>query len=388
MIDGFRGVFLIFMLIIHANEILKTTFGKLNHHYFGWVEDAQGFVFMSGLVVGLVYGGRYLRHGYEMMQKAIWARIRTIYSHQVFLILLFLIIALIYVQFGATPPNVLRGYEKEPIIFPILSAFLVTGSAHMGILPMYIFFMMITPFALRLLNTQRYMIYSVLVIGAWAIAQTRVSDQLITVLEQRFADVGHQINLGIFFNVLGWQSLFFGGLLIGFLMASQRLNTNFLQREEMRVVFFLCVGLFFFFGIYDRIVFDDWFGRAFSEMIKTETDRGNFSTIYPITFLIDLLIVVWLMGPGLGDKNYMIRGTAQLIQKVVTIRPLVFLGQHSLHVFSAHILIVYLLATLYQDKPPNELIGIFLIMLCVGGLYLVAWLHAKSVERDKATKTA
>ena len=258
----------------------------------------------------------------------------------------------------------------------------------MGILPMYIFFMMITPFALRLLNTQRYMIYSVLVIGAWAIAQTRVSDQLITVLEQRFADVGHQINLGIFFNVLGWQSLFFGGLLIGFLMASQRLNTNFLQREEMRVVFFLCVGLFFFFGIYDRIVFDDWFGRAFSEMIKTETDRGNFSTIYPITFLIDLLIVVWLMGPGLGDKNYMIRGTAQLIQKVVTIRPLVFLGQHSLHVFSAHILIVYLLATLYQDKPPNELIGIFLIMLCVGGLYLVAWLHAKSVERDKATKTA
>ena len=132
----------------------------------------------------------------------------------------------------------------------------------------------------------------------------------------------------------------------------------------------------------------DRLGMAFSEMIKAETDRGNFSTIYPITFLVDLFIVVWLLGPGLGDKNPMIRGTAQLIQKVVTIRSLVFLGQHSLHVFSAHIIIVYLIAALYQSKPPNELIGTFLIMLCVGGLYLAAWLHAKSVKREKATKTA
>lgn len=387
-IDGFRGIFLVFMVIIHANDILKTTFGKLNHHYFGWVEDAQGFVFMSGLVVGLVYGGRYLRHGYDVMRKAIWARIRTIYSHQIFLILLFLAIALVYMQLGETPPNVLRPYEREPVLFPALSALLVTGSVHMGILPMYIFFMMVTPFALRLLNAQRYMTYAILVVGAWAIAQTRITDELVTVLEQAFSDAGHRLGLGIFFNVLGWQSLFFGGLLIGFLMASKRLNTDFLQRDEMRTVFFICVGLFLFFGIYDRIVFDDWFGSAFSEMIKTETDRGNFSTIYPITFLVDLLIVVWLLGPGLVDRNSVVRGAAQLLQRVVTIRPLVFLGQHSLHVFSAHILIVYLLSAFFQDGPPGQIVGTLLILLCVAGLYLAAWLHAKSVEREKAAKAA
>lgn len=387
-IDGFRGVFLVFMMIIHANDVLRTTFGKLNHHYFGWVEDAQGFVFMSGLVVGLVYGGRYLRHGYEVMHKAIWARIRTIYSHQVFLILLFLAVTLGYAQLVASPPEMLLPYEHEPVMFPILSALLVTGSLHMGILPMYIFFMMVTPFALRLLNAQRYMIYAVLVVGAWAIAQTRVSDQLVTALEQIFADAGHRIGLGIFFNVLGWQSLFFGGLMIGFLMASKRLETDFLHREEMRTVFFLCVGLFFFFGIYDRIVFDNWFGTGFSEVIKAETDRGNFSVIYPVTFLIDLVIIVWLLGPGLGDSNRLIRGTAQFLQKVVTIRPLVFLGQHSLHVFSAHILIVYFLGSIFQDEPPSELIGILLIFLCVCGLYVAAWGHAKLVERERASKAA
>lgn len=34
-IDGFRGFFLFFMMIVHANMLLKAVAGKLNHHYFG-----------------------------------------------------------------------------------------------------------------------------------------------------------------------------------------------------------------------------------------------------------------------------------------------------------------------------------------------------------------
>ncbi|MGL6043624.1 MAG: OpgC domain-containing protein, partial [Sandaracinobacteroides sp.] len=65
LLDGFRGFFLLFMTIIHANEILDTVAGKLNHHYFGWVEDAQGFVFISGFVVALVYGRALDRKGFQ-----------------------------------------------------------------------------------------------------------------------------------------------------------------------------------------------------------------------------------------------------------------------------------------------------------------------------------
>lgn len=387
-IDGFRGCFLTFMVVIHANEILKTTIGKLNHHYFGWVEDAQGFVFMSGLVVGLVYGGRYLRHGYGAVRKAIRARIRTIYSHQFFLILLFLAVTLVFVQLGYTPPDIFHAYADEPVIFPVFSALLVTGSMHMGILPMYIFFLMATPFALRLLNNQQYMIYAALVAACWAIAQTRVTDHLVTVAENLLVQSGHQISLGIFFNILGWQALFFSGLLVGFLMAAKRLKLDFLHRDEMRTVFYICVGLFFFYGIYDRIVFDDWFGADFSRMIKAETDRGNFSVIYPLTYLIDLLIIVWLLGPGLTDQNRLIRSVARLLYRFVSLRPLVFLGQHSLHVFSAHIVIVYVLAAVYQDGPPGELFGTVLIFASVAMLYLAAWLHAVSSARGKSSTVA
>ena len=154
-IDGFRGVFLVFMLVIHANGPLNTVLGKLNHHYFGWVEDAQGFVFMSGLVIGLVYGGRYLSKNYHVMHKAIWARIRTIYSHQIALILIFLLSAIAFKIFAVSVPTVLEPYTSQPLLFTTFAALLVTGSKHMGILPMYIFFMMATPFALKLIKQEQ-----------------------------------------------------------------------------------------------------------------------------------------------------------------------------------------------------------------------------------------
>lgn len=381
-IDGFRGIFLVFMMIVHANDVLKTTFGKLNHHYFGWVEDAQGFVFMSGLVVGLVYGKRFLRLGFDAMSGAIWGRIKTIYSHQIGLIVL-LLIATLACSMIADVPSVLRPYDTHPVAFPALSALMVTGSMHMGILPMYIFFMMATPYALRLLHQRRYLTYTAIVATLWLIAQTRLPDALVSGAEGLAG-----IKLGIFFNVLGWQVLFFGGLFAGFLMAAERLNLEFLETPEMRRVFLLCVALFFLLGIYDRIVFDDWFGAAFSEAILSEADRGNFSTIYLFAFAVDLLAIVWLLGPGRQDRSPLISGTARAIGKAVTFRPLVFLGQHSLHVFSAHIVIVYALAIAFEDAPPSEAVGASLIVLSIALLYLVAWGHARATSRRKTPAQA
>ncbi|MBG6201143.1 hypothetical protein IWQ48_002272 [Labrenzia sp. EL_13] len=385
-IDGFRGFFLFFMMIIHANSILHTTFGKLNHHYFGWVEDAQGFVFMSGLVVGLVYGGRMLRHNASVMRAGIWDRIKTIYSYQLGLILIFLTAAILISHSTLDLPSILNPYAGHPILFSLLSASLVTGSTHMGILPMYIFFMIVTPFALTLLRDRKYFIYLTLIAAVWALAQTRISDVLVESLEIELLDLGYEIRLGIFFNILGWQCLFFGGLFLGFLMASKRLNTDFLFGPEMRVVFKICLALALFYGVYDRIIFDFWFGVDFSNSILSETDRGNFSVIYVATYAIDFFIVVWLLGPGEKDGNPLFRLASKLLYTLTTFKPLVFLGQHSLQVFSAHILIVYVMSAVFEGNPPSELVGILLIALSLVALYGVAWFHAVVLARRKQLK--
>ena len=379
-IDGFRGFFLVFMMIIHSDAYLKTLVGRLNHHSFGWVEDAQGFVFMSGLVVGLVYGGRYIRHGYDVMRRAIWARIKTIYSHQFALILLFLAAAFIAARFSILPRE-LETYVHEPVALPVLSAFLVTGSMHMGILPMYIFFLAATPFAFKLLKEENYLAYVAIVALFWIFAQTRLPDFFVEAMETNMSGAGHKLNLGIYFNIFGWQLLFFGGLAIGYLMAAKKFNAQILWSQDAYRAFLVCVGIFLVLGFFDRIVFNSWFGNDFTQRILNETDRGNLSIIYVIAFAADLYIVAWLVGPGMTATQKFWRVVAQSLVKVVSLRPLVFLGQHSLHVFSAHIILVYIVATVFQDGPPSALVANILVLLSPLPLFLVAWLHALSVKK-------
>lgn len=385
-IDGFRGFFLVFMMIIHSDTYLKTTLGKLNHHYFGWVEDAQGFVFMSGLVVGLVYGGRYIRHGYKTMHSAIWKRIKTIYSHQLGLVTLFVLVAIIMSQYGLSP-KAFDSYAASPFVFPALSALLVTGSMHMGILPMYIFFLAGTPFALKLLKNESYMTFIAISVSLWMFAQTQLPDLVVRTLEVQLDDAGQKVSLGIFFNIFGWQALFFCGLAVGYLMAAKKFSAQFLWSQDAYKAFLVCVAAFLLLGVFDRIVFDKWFGIEFSTSILGETDRGNFSMIYMIAFVADLYIVAWLLGPGISAPQRLWRIIAQFLIKVMSLRPLVFLGQHSLHVFSAHIVLIYIISVVFEKGPPSALTGNLLILLVPLPLFLVAWLHALSIKNALAKQT-
>ena len=52
LIDGMRGYFLVFMLINHLVFAGGFWLVEINHRQFAFVEDAQGFVFLSGLLIG------------------------------------------------------------------------------------------------------------------------------------------------------------------------------------------------------------------------------------------------------------------------------------------------------------------------------------------------
>ncbi len=386
-LDGFRGFFLLFMGIIHANEIFHGILGKLNHHYFGWVEDAQGFVFISGFVVGLVYGGRYLKKNYGSMFRAVYRRVRTIYSHQAGLILIFLAAALLIGSVGGNL-GLLRQYWNAPFEFTVASLLLMANSLHMGILPMYIWYMLITPFVLAGLRHG----YGPLILGvailAWFFAQTGLMETGTGALEDALAARGHPVNLGIFFNILGWQVLFFGGLWLGFKQAAGTLDLSFLKDRAYFWLFLVGMAAMIGFGLLDRVVYDRWISPEFSTAFLEQTNRPNFSVIYPITFALDLFLVTWLLvaGPTCGVR--IIALLAALVEWIFTRRFLVFLGQHSLHVFSFHILLVYVLAALFLGRDLPALVD-NLMLIGVGlSLYLPAWVHARMLARDKARAQA
>jgi len=56
LLDGLRGYFLLFMLLNHLWFEGGNPIALVNHNQLGFVEDAQGVILISGLIVGLYYG--------------------------------------------------------------------------------------------------------------------------------------------------------------------------------------------------------------------------------------------------------------------------------------------------------------------------------------------
>ncbi len=381
-IDGFRGFFLLFMMIVHLNEVLDTILGKLNHHYLGWVEDAQGFVFISGVVVGLVYGGLLLRRSAEAMTSAIRARMRTIWSHQAGLILLFLIAAFLLPMLGGAGA-VLEPYRAEPFTFTVASLVLVAASMHMGILPMYIWMMTITPMVLRAFA--RGMAPAVLVLSAllWMTAQTGVVDLVTAETESLLVAKGYPMDLGIFFNLLGWQVLFFGGLWLGFLTAQGRLDLSFLKGRGWTAAALISMGGVAAFALLDRIIYWDMISVEFSSAFLMKSVRQDFSPVHLINFALDLFLLTWLIVAGQNSGIRFLALISNWVTWLFTRKALVFLGQHSLHVFSFHILVVYIVTIIFEKGPPDEITGSILIIMGALSLYIPAVFHASTQSSVK-----
>lgn len=80
LIDGMRGYFLVFMLINHLVFAGGLWLMEINHRQLAFVEDAQGFVFLSGLLIGMVYARKMMKYGYEQGRDLIWARALELYK--------------------------------------------------------------------------------------------------------------------------------------------------------------------------------------------------------------------------------------------------------------------------------------------------------------------
>ena len=383
-LDGFRGFFLLFMAVVHYDGLTETWIGKIHHQYFGWVEDAQGFVFISGLVVGLVYGRQFLRRPtVAAIFGPILARVRTIYAHQAGLVAILLAAALLLGPLAAAD---LAPFRDAPATFAVSSLLLLSSSSNMGILPMYIFFLLATPFALWLLHRDFVAPFFAAILLGWLAAQTNLSGFAMYQIQVLLEGQGVPASFGLYFNLLGWQALFFCGLFVGFRMAQGRLDLGFLRERQWRIVFFMAVAAVALLGIYDLVIELHLLGDDYSTRILIRTDRAILGFFYPIAFAIDLFALVWLLQAGPQDPAPAVRRVARATQRLFAARFLVLLGQHSLHVFSFHILVYYLLATALPLVDLSAGWLAVVLILSTLSLYLAAYGHRWMQEREAARR--
>jgi hypothetical protein len=204
-LDILRGLLLIVMISDHSPSPLR----RLTDQPLGFVSAAEGFVFVSAFLAGLVFQKRAERQGFEAARAAMIARALRIYqAHVITLTFTFFVGSLFLAQLPGLQ-NLLSHYWTNPAAAAVASLALAYQPPLMDILPMYIAFSLLTPVAFWAANRSGWRRVFMLSAGLWLLSQFGLRDGLLASLHGlSFIDFGP-------FDLFSWQFLWVGGLMFG-----------------------------------------------------------------------------------------------------------------------------------------------------------------------------
>jgi hypothetical protein len=350
-LDSLRGIFHIVLLVDHLPILLPGLFvvaGELNEA-FGYITVAEGFVFLSGYVSGLVYTRYFREKGSTTVWRKALFRARDIYLCYVLAVILLLIVV------RAVGPSQIKWGAWEPLLsesLPVASlkvAIFIQNPTFLEILPMYSLFLILTPALLVLLEKGRWALVLVPSIAVWIAAQFSARDWLLHLLG--LSDI---VNPG-YFNSLAWQILFISGLICGH--KTYAAGGPWLPRGwKLPALAYLIVSAMF-------LTRHGVFGWRFPYQL---TER---SILGPIR-LLNFFAAVFLLSK---IRPY--------VEGWIAWKGFAFLSKNSLQVFAFHLFPIYLAALFIGDRTSLPWWGqLLFIIFCIAGLFLIAFLSTRFRE--------
>jgi hypothetical protein len=360
-LDALRGLFLVWMTFTH----MPTRFSDFVNQPFGFVSSAEGFVFMSALLVSRVYL-RDARQSDTALRAKLWRRTLKIYSYHLLLLSFAFTVAAAFAARTHRPAlyNLLDFYLAHPVVAIIGSALLIYCPPLLDILPMYVIFLFFTPVALSM--SVRYG-WKWILAGSgslWLAAQFGLREYLhsfvvhVTHLQIPLQETGA-------FNLFAWQGVWIAGLWLGARSMEGEMPLARVPGYAIAVCGAICA---FFFEVRH-----EWMGPHLTqESLGIEVDKWQIGPLRLINLAACLVVCYWL-------RRYLVRLIAR--------EPFLTLGKASLQVFCAHLFFVFAaLALLYGDIP--ELYGFRaygMLALTFTGLFLVA---SREVKLQRAQRMA
>ncbi len=364
-LDFMRGLIMIYLIVVHMEYF--SLFSLFAWERLGIVSSAEGFVLLSGLVVGLVYGKRAKKEGMLSAAKRLWQRAFKLYQANLFVILSIALLGLIpfinvydithwWVPGEATHAYYLYPADTAPWWEWLWKAVtLQIGPHQYQIIGLYVVLLSLSPLAIYLLMRGYW---SWILLASWVVYITNLF-LMIRITPTKF-------ELG--FPLLTWQLLFFNGLVIGFYREQ---ILGWLVADKNRWVYwlagFICVGFIFLGFNSPQPMFWPW---------KT------FSFIPPDTFLS--IHGFWFNKTMLGPGRLLNNAALFITMYVLLSRYwlgfnkalgwfLIPLGQASLYVFTVHVFIILLVINIPIQILDNFILG----TLVHGGALLLTWFLVK-----------
>lgn len=383
-IDGLRGYFLVFMLINHLVFAGGYWLVKINHNQLAFVEDAQGFVFLSGLLIGMVYVRKMAKNGYEAGRAAIYSRAFELYRYAMGIVLVALAAQMVLPGAYYIWYNWL-GYTTfdDPMRLAAIATFFFQPT-FMDILPQYIVYMIFAPMLVKLVIDGKWayvMIGSLIVWMAGQIGVQKLITDPINSFLMRPDDQGMRTS----FNLFGWQIVFYSALVLGALTSLNRIPWGKIFAPENSFIPLAAVSVCLFFLPLRIMTAYGLMPPELAAKFATLEIRTDFSVVYLLNFMAAAALMTWMLIAGPKHSAVWVRKIANALIWVFSIRFLQLLGRHSLYVYVWHVAIVY--AVYYFDGRSPELSQFTKAMIAVVGVALLA-IPALWRERDKFFGTA
>ncbi len=384
-IDGLRGICLVMMTVTHLQLDRAVLVAYLNPRHYGLTNSAHGFFFISGLMVGILGVRQCARSGPRPMLARQLRRTWSIFVwQQGLLALLLAFLVLLPATRVAWAPWL--GELANNIWGALVSTLLMLNEPFLlDILPLYVLFMAMTPFLVRLVADGR----AGFVIGGsltlWLLVQLGAEQPVGAALHAMLGRIGVSLELRSYFDPLAWQLVFVAGLVAGGLWSRGELAARLWSPRSVRV--FLPGSLLVLaVGFASRLA-------AFVEHHDGGGDPVAASDPLPhlqlaLPYVVHLAAVAytlaWLLGPGRTSSVRPARQLGRLVDAIATWPPLTLIGRHALWVFSFHVVLCY--AWLYVDRTAGPILDplqSLMTIVCVVSLVLPAMLRERLLVRRR-----
>jgi hypothetical protein len=361
-IDFLRGMVMCVLLVVHLNTF--SWYNLLAWERFGVIAGAEGFVILSGIVLGMVFKRKAEQNGMQFTAFKFLDRSAQLYRVSVFIICAVWLLSLLPFINTFSFMNYVDEHTGE--VFPqypgaeasiwtkiSMLLLLKAGPHHTQILGLYTILLVFAPVALWLLRAGK----TGLLLGlSWIV--------YFAYLGSPAMPTGAQFEYA--FPVLAWQVLFFHGMAIGF----HRKKIAEIMHGKWRVpilatAWILFLGFLFFTQNNPNPAMPSW-----AKLYFIQPDTFNY--LYNEYFAKDKLKILRIVNyaAALIVAYYLLTRYWGLVAKNLG-KVFIPLGQASLYVFIMHVFVILAINSFGLDKVTNPWINTLVHSVAIIALWLM-----------------
>lgn len=361
------------MLIIMASDHFGEPVFQHLYEFAGYVSAAEGFVFLSGMLVALVYS-RYHTVGGLGLEQRVWRRAAVIYQYHLIVVLAVFVFTVATQWSGAYWTSFANEMQAEPARGLLSALLLVYQPPMLDVLPLYVVLMLLAPFGLRLMLQFQTIGVAMVLLGSssfWLASQYGWGHDVLALLP-------HGLLLrGGAFDFMAWQLVFVLGMVLGFLRFSSKDEcpqvNGWLWGASLAVVVVLYLQRHGFVP-HDLSAVTAWFQEY------RHIARDNMAWLRLVNFLAFVYVIAGMI--ALHQRYNVFKLLA------LPGRWLAFLGQHSLQVFAYHLVVLYCYIPFrWGDWALTDNQKWVALVLFLASLSLPALWHQRYLQAQKERKS-